>query len=128
MPLICPYTSKVSSEKEVQTSNDNSCVPLQLVWSTFVSQEQATPIIKSLVEEQLIVCAWLSPQGGLSIYEWQGELCEEAEIAVIFKVLPSQHGAFVSRLRELHPYEVPAIITIDADKVSPEYLNYANKV
>jgi len=30
-------------------------------------------------------------------------------------------------LSELHPYEVPVIITIDADKVSLAYLNYANK-
>lgn len=117
----------MSLEKEVQISKEDSKPSLQLVWSTFASQEQAKPIVEILVKEQLAVCAWMSPEGGISMYEWQGECCAEAEIGVIFKIIPDQQVWFESRLSELHPYEVPVIITIDADKVSPAYLNYANK-
>jgi len=100
IPLICSYTSKVSLEKEVQISKEDSKPSLQLVWSTFASQEQAKPIVEILVKEQLAVCAWMSPEGGVSMYEWQGECCAEAEIGVIFKIIPDQQVWFESRLRD----------------------------
>ena len=43
----------------------------------------------------------------MSTYRWQGAVSREPEQQFVIKTLRSQVAALETRLRELHPYELP---------------------
>lgn len=98
-----------------------------LALSTFGTEADAERVARSLVQEKLAACAtrWL---GARSIYCWQGELEESEETVVIFKVPEAILGRFVSRLQELHPYEVPEVLWWKADGASEPYQRWVAEV
>jgi periplasmic divalent cation tolerance protein len=94
---------------------------LALVLMTAPSEEVAADIGKKLVEERLVACANLVPRIR-SLYAWKGTLCDEAETLCILKTRPELFGAIERRVRELHPYEVPEVVMVEARDVSAAYL------
>jgi periplasmic divalent cation tolerance protein len=83
-----------------------------LVLSTLPDPEIAQRLGRTLVAERLIACANLVP-GLLSIYRWKGEIQAEGEVLMMMKTQRSRLPALKRRLLELHPYEVPELISID---------------
>ena len=49
-----------------------------------------------------------------TMYEWEGELKEENEVVLIIKTLDKQEEEVKHRIRELHSYDLPAILKITA--------------
>jgi len=84
-----------------------------LVYTTFPNMDIAKQIIKTLLEQKLIVCANLREH--ISIYKHKSEVKEEKEIGVILKTKVSLKENLERKLKELHPYEVPVIFSIQAD-------------
>jgi periplasmic divalent cation tolerance protein len=84
-----------------------------LILSTFEREEDATAIIRTLLREGLIACGTIT-RGARSIYVWQDELHDTQELLVLFKTSPDRAAATATRLGELHPYEVPEILTLTA--------------
>ncbi|MCR2834498.1 divalent-cation tolerance protein CutA [Parerythrobacter lacustris] len=80
-----------------------------LIWSPFADPDQARAVAKALLEEKLIACANIVPCV-VSIFEWQGEISEAAEVGVLFKTHADLLDDAVARIEQLHPYESPAII------------------
>lgn len=91
-----------------------------LVLSTFPDLEKARQTGTLLIESQLAACVNLCP-GIESIYRWQGKVETSAEVLAVFKTTSAAYTALELRLRELHPYEVPEIVALPADKVSGTY-------
>lgn len=91
-------------------SADTRC---HLVFTTLPSRDAAQAIARTLVEERLAACVQLV-DGLLSIYRWQGRIDESAECQLVAKTIPAAAPALVERLRTLHPYEVPEILSLDA--------------
>lgn len=91
-----------------------------VVLSTFPSADVAKGITRSLLEEQLIACAnIMAPM--LSVYRWQGEVCEEPEVLVVMKTQPSRVEALTERVISLHPYDCPEVLTLPATSTNPAY-------
>jgi periplasmic divalent cation tolerance protein len=84
-----------------------------LVITTLASREAALPIARALVEARLAACVQLV-DGLRSIYRWQGRVEESAECQLVAKTPPDRAAALVERLRDLHPYELPEIVVLDA--------------
>jgi len=84
-----------------------------LIYSTFADEESAKHVAKELVSAKLCACANIIPKI-TSIYEWQGEMCESCEVAVIFKTTEKKSKDLQLRLQKLHPYNLPAIARIQA--------------
>ncbi len=82
---------------------------LVVALSTVPDAEQAARIGRALVEERLIACASLIP-GLTSIYRWQGEVQQEAEVLLVMKTRRALVERLKARLPQLHPYEVPELI------------------
>lgn len=91
-----------------------------LVLSTFPNLEKARQTGTLLIESQLAACVNLCP-GIESIYRWQGKVETDAEVLAVFKTTRSVYPALEQKLRELHPYDIPEIIALPADKVSGAY-------
>ena len=92
-----------------------------LVFSTFPDSERARETARVLVSERLAACANLLP-GVTSVYIWQGEQTESEEVLVLFKTRRETYPALETRLKSLHPYEVPEIVAVDLAAGLPAYL------
>jgi periplasmic divalent cation tolerance protein len=93
---------------------------IRIVLSTFADGDSAARIVRQLVSEKLAACGTIIP-GVRSIYVWEGVVEDNAEVLVIFKIAAASEGKFIKRLGELHPYDVPEIISISPEKWNEAY-------
>lgn len=97
---------------------------LLLVLSNVPDDDSAADIARALVEERLAAC--VNVLGACrSVYRWQGAVEEAEEVTILVKTTRRRHAACQQRLKELHPYEVPEIVTISPDAVWPSYASWA---
>lgn len=94
-----------------------------LIYVTAPHRDEALRIGRELVTERLAACA--NVLGGMtSIYQWKGELQEESEAVLILKTRRDLADHAVARLRELHPYDVPAILVLPVQSGNPAFLEW----
>jgi periplasmic divalent cation tolerance protein len=96
-----------------------------LVYITFPDRETARTVLRTLMRERLAACAQFFDID--SVYWWKDELEEGPEIGVLLKTTDESYTALETRIRELHPYEVPEIIAIPIDRGSRDYLDWVRK-
>lgn len=97
--------------------------PIRLVLTTCPTAELAQAIARTLVEERLAACVnVLAPCR--SVYRWQGEVCDDAEVPLLIKTAAACYPALEARLRALHPYELPEVVAVDLDDGSAAYLDW----
>lgn len=82
-----------------------------LVYTTCPSQEAAESIGGALVEAGLAACVNILP-GMVSIYVWQGDRQRDEEVVMIAKTRTAMAKAVTSKIEELHPYDVPAVLVL----------------
>lgn len=83
----------------------------------------ARAIARTLVEQGLAACVnILAPCQ--SIYRWQGQVEEAAEIPLLVKTCAERYAAVEAAIRSLHPYEVPEIIAWQPRAGLPAYLDW----
>jgi periplasmic divalent cation tolerance protein len=83
----------------------------------------ATSIAHRLVETGLVACVNIIPEIR-SIYRWKGEVCDDSERLLIMKTTEDRFDEVQAAVKELHPYEVPEIISLKIDQGLPEYLQW----
>ncbi|HHY47606.1 MAG TPA: divalent-cation tolerance protein CutA [Firmicutes bacterium] len=90
---------------------------------TAASREQAMGLARSLVERRLAACVNILGEIG-SYYWWNGKLCDEKEVALIAKTPANRLDELVTAVKDMHEYEVPAIIAIPAVGGNPDFLEW----
>lgn len=80
-----------------------------LIWCPFPDLDSARASASALLDEGLIACANLMP-AMQSLYAWRGERGEAEEVGALLKTNHLILGSAIARLRELHPYDEPAIL------------------
>ena len=75
--------------------------------------DRAESIASTLVEEGHAACVSATPVQ--STYRWEGRLCRDDEVLLIIKVSAAGVDALRTRLRELHPYQLPEILSLPVD-------------
>ena len=93
-----------------------------VVYITTKDEDEAKKIGKALVEEKLVACVNIHPVN--SIYRWEGEIQEESEIAMFVKTKADLVGEVVNRVKELHSYQVPCVVSLSIEKGNPDYLQW----
>ena len=96
------------------TTHHPLSMSLLLVLTTLDLDTDAAPLAQALVEERLAACVKVLPPM-LSIYRWKGAVEQAREQQLIIKTSADRLDALKARLAELHPYEVPEVVVIDAD-------------
>lgn len=94
-----------------------------VVFITTPNEELAVAIARSLVETRLAACANLI-KGIRSIYKWQDRIEDDAEVLMIVKTRRELFDPLQSKVKELHPYEVPEIIALPIIAGSDDYLKW----
>jgi periplasmic divalent cation tolerance protein len=79
--------------------------------------------VQQVVDLRLAACGNILPQIH-SIYRWQGKVESAEEVLAIFKLDAARYAEFESKIRSLHPYDVPEIISWPIEKGLPEYLRW----
>lgn len=95
----------------------------QVVFITASSRDEADRIAEQLVTERLAACVNIV-DGCRSIYRWQGEIVKDDEVMMIVKSDAARFEQLVSRVNELHSYDVPEIIAVDLARVSEGYRRF----
>ena len=82
-----------------------------LLYGTCPDMTVAKSLARSLLDAGLVACVNLVP-GMVSLYQWQGQMEESAEVLLIAKTQESRVDAVKVMFAELHPYDEPALIAL----------------
>lgn len=96
---------------------------VRIVFCTFPDAETARKIVHNFVDLRLVACGNILPLVH-SIYRWEGKVESSDEALAIFKLDAARYSEFEAKLRELHPYDVPEIISCKIDQGLPDYLRW----
>ncbi len=94
-----------------------------LVYINFPNKECARQIGTALIEKQLAACVNLIPQIE-SIYQWKGKVCVENEVMAVVKTTVSRYKQLEKFVLELHPYDIPEVISHPLSQGSESYVNW----
>jgi periplasmic divalent cation tolerance protein len=89
------------------------------VFTTVATLDEARRIARAVVERELAACAQLSTIE--SFYVWKGAVQHEDEVRILFKTTDVAYEALERTIRELHPYELPAIHAVRFDRIFAPY-------
>jgi periplasmic divalent cation tolerance protein len=90
---------------------------------TIDDAEKAAEIARNLVQNRIAACANIIPEIR-SIYQWKGEICDDAEKLILIKTTRDKYEALESAVKRLHPYEVPEVVAFDIDSGLSDYLKW----
>lgn len=93
-----------------------------IVYITAGSMEEAKRIGKTLVEERFAACVNIFPI--TSIYRWKDKIDEAGEFGMFAKTKTDRVEDLEKRVKQLHSYEVPCVISIKLDRGSADYLEW----
>ena len=77
-----------------------------------------------LVEGLHAACVSAIP-GAQSTYRWKGEVRRERETLLLIKVPQAALEGCIAALEAAHPYDVPEIVVLPAERVNANYLAWA---
>lgn len=94
--------------------------------TTLGSENDARILADAVVAERLAACAQIV--GPIeSVYWWNGAVTGGSEWLVRCKTTQARSEALVTRLRELHPYEVPEILVLEPVGVDDAYRTWVRE-
>lgn len=96
-----------------------------IVLTTFENEQQAKLVIDEIIRCKLAAC--VQEIKIKSHYTWKGDLCHEDEVLVLFKTREELYPELEKKLLEIHPYDTPEILFINADKGSATYLAWIDE-
>jgi periplasmic divalent cation tolerance protein len=93
---------------------------------TAPTAEMAESIVATLVAESLIACGNIA-QPVTSIYRWQGQTERASEVLVIMKTVESAVASVTRRITELHPYDVPEVLSLPVLNGYEPYMSWVRE-
>lgn len=95
------------------------------VYTTVAARDEARAMARAVVERRLAACAQIC--GIESFYWWKGSVQDGPEYRLMFKTTEDRYAALEAAIRELHPYELPAIYSMEAQAAFPPYAQWVEE-
>jgi periplasmic divalent cation tolerance protein len=87
---------------------------LVLILTTMPDDDRADALARTLVNERLASCVTVhAPM--MSTYRWKGSVEREAERQLVIKTTRARIPELETRLKALHPYELPEFLVMAVD-------------
>lgn len=101
---------------------------ITFLYSTAPDETVATAIAEALVETGAAACVNIIP-AMRSVYRWKGKIESADETVLIVKTTAAAARRAIDLIRERHPYETPAIVSLAVDESlsSKEYCGWIRK-
>ncbi|NPA05095.1 MAG: divalent-cation tolerance protein CutA [Crenarchaeota archaeon] len=93
---------------------------------TTVGRGRGEELASRLVEDGVAACVSIAPVR--SVYFWKGRVERDDEDLLIIKTSVEMLPELVSRLRSIHPYEVPELLVIPVMGFGPDYGRWVEEV
>lgn len=94
-----------------------------LVMTNVPDRETALNMAQKLIGVHRAACVnVLAPC--TSIYHWQGKIESAEEFPLLVKTTANRYAEVERMIKELHPYELPEIISVPIENGLPEYLQW----
>jgi len=94
--------------------NETLSDEVRLIYATAPDMGVAEDIAARLLEARLAACVNLFP-GVRAVFNWEGEVHKEEEVAMIVKTTAAEAGKVRAAILEAHPYDLPAIVALPVD-------------
>jgi len=95
----------------------------RVVFVTCLGKEEAEKISKTLVKEKLAACVNVVSTVK-SFFWWEGKVDESEEHLLIIKTSVEKMEKLIEKVKELHSYSVPEIISLPILEGNKEYLKW----
>jgi len=112
---------------EIWSGYEEENVRYLVVFVTCKDKDEAMSIAEVLVTEKLAACANVI-EPAVSIYMWKGKIERSIEAFMIIKTQIDAFPELVTRIKELHSYDVPEIIALPIMGGNPAYLKWIDEV
>lgn len=90
-----------------------------IVQTTCAGKREAEKMALALVKEKLAACVTIIPCK--SFFFWKGKLEKKREFLLEAKVAGRKRAKAEQRIRQLHPYSLPMIISISPSSVNAAF-------
>lgn len=97
-----------------------------LVYITAKDLEEARNIADTLVKEKLVACANVIPKIE-SVFWWKEKIEKQNEVAIIAKTREDLSESVIKRVKELHSYEIPCIVTLPISGGNEDFLKWVGE-
>lgn len=97
-------------------------VMFSIIYITAGSMDEAKSVGRTLVKERLAACANIFPI--TSIFRWKDNIEEAGEFGIIVKTRTDKVKDIENRVRQIHSYEVPCIVSFKIVSGSEDYLKW----
>ena len=93
------------------------------IYMTAGNKAEAQKIAKALVENRLAACVNIL-ENMQSIYRWEEEIHEDTEVVLIAKTTESLVSELIEKVKSLHSYDCPCIVSLPILDGYPPFLNW----
>jgi len=97
-----------------------------MIYITAKDKKEARKIGRSLVSQKLVACVNII-DGINSIYWWEEKIQEDNETILIAKTKKDLVNKVIDKVKKLHSYSCPCIVSIPIDEGNPDYLDWISK-
>ena len=94
-----------------------------VIYMTAKDAQQARAIGRALVQERLVACVNIV-ESITSLYWWEGDVQEDREAVMIAKTEASLVGTVIERVKALHDYECPCVVSWPIEAGNDDYLQW----
>ena len=94
-----------------------------LIYITASTFDEAKTIGRELVSSRLAACANIIDNMS-SIYWWEGEIQNAKEAVLILKTKESLIGELVEKVKSMHSYDLPCIVSLPISDGSRPFLDW----
>lgn len=98
----------------------------QFIYITTKNKEEARKIGRELVENKLAACVNIIDNMN-SIYWWKGEIQDDTETVLIAKTKEGLVQELIKKVKEMHSYDCPCIVSLPIKSGNKEYLKWIEK-
>ena len=94
-----------------------------VIYTTCPSREIAELIADEVIKRGFGACVNIIPHV-ISIYNWDSKIQRDHEVVALIKTESKMTDEVISAVKELHPYDMPAIITIPIEGGCETFLRW----
>jgi periplasmic divalent cation tolerance protein len=92
------------------------------VYITAPNKKEAKKIAEVLVSEKLAACGNIFKID--SMYWWKGKIERAGEYGIFLKTKSELVEKIIKRVKEVHSYSVPCVVSFDIEKGNKDFLNW----